>query len=71
MRCILELASMMLTDGLSTRKKTGDYITPIIAALNLWLPVCLRIDFMIVLLVFKALNGLAPAYICDLLTSYQ
>lgn len=37
------------------------------AALH-WLPVSSRIDFKILLHVFKALNGLAPACIYDLLT---
>jgi len=32
-----------------------------------WLKVKFRIDFKILLFVFKALNGLAPAYITDLL----
>ena len=30
-----------------------------------------KIDFKILLLVFKALNGLPPAYIFDLLTPYE
>ena len=30
-----------------------------------------RIVFLILLLVFKALNAQAPAYICDLLTPYE
>ena len=47
-----------------------DHITPVLAALH-WLPVCFRIDFKILLLVFKALNGLAPAYICELLVPYE
>ena len=53
-----------------TRTKRCDHITPILAALH-WLPVSFRIDFKILLLVFKALNGQAPAYICDLLTPYE
>ncbi len=32
-----------------------------------WLPVCFRIDFKILLFVFKILNGLAPAYLSELL----
>ena len=53
-----------------TCTKRCDHITPILAALH-WLPVSFRIDFKILLFVFKALNGLAPAYICDLLTPYE
>ena len=38
------------------------HITPALATLH-WLPVKRRIDFKIALLVYKALNGQAPAYI--------
>ncbi|KAF7646225.1 hypothetical protein LDENG_00191430, partial [Lucifuga dentata] len=37
---------------------------PILAGLH-WLPVCFRINFKILLLVFKALHSQAPIYICD------
>ncbi|KAF7642022.1 hypothetical protein LDENG_00266100, partial [Lucifuga dentata] len=43
---------------------------PILAGLY-WLPVCFRIDFKILLVVFKALHGPVPIYICDLLTFYE
>uniref|UniRef100_A0A8C9YRA1 Solute carrier family 23 member 4 n=1 Tax=Sander lucioperca TaxID=283035 RepID=A0A8C9YRA1_SANLU len=33
-----------------------------------WLPVCFRIYFKILLFVFKALNGLAPEYLSEILT---
>ncbi len=36
-----------------------------------WLPVHYRIDFKILLFVFKSLNGLAPPYLSDLLQSYS
>ena len=36
-----------------------------------WLPVCQRIYFKILLLVYKALNGLDPKYISDLLLNYE
>ncbi|KAK0150881.1 hypothetical protein N1851_008003 [Merluccius polli] len=51
-----------------TRKRA--HITPILKSLH-WLPVCFRIDFKIILLVFKALNGLGPSYLTDLLLSYE
>ena len=41
-------------------------ITPHLKALH-WLPIRLRIDFKILLLTFKVLNGMAPKYLCDLL----
>ena len=46
------------------------HITPALATLH-WLPVKRRIDFKIALLVYKALNGQAPAYITDLLQPYD
>ena len=33
-----------------------------------WLPVKARIQFKILLITFKAIHGLAPKYLCDLLT---
>ena len=47
-----------------------EHITPILSNLH-WLPVTKRIDFKILLITFKALNGLAPGYIHDLITPYQ
>ena len=46
-----------------------DHITPVLFNLH-WLPVNQRIIFKILLITYKALNNLAPSYICDLLTSY-
>ena len=46
-----------------------EHITPVLASLH-WLPVAFRIDFKILLLVFKALNGLAPSYLEDCLNRY-
>ncbi len=51
---------------LLTRTKKRDQITQIFAPLH-WLPVSFRIYFKILLLVFKALKGQAPVYICDLM----
>ncbi len=42
------------------------HITPILMALN-WLPVRHRVDFKILMFVFKSLNGLAPSYLSELL----
>ena len=43
--------------------------TPVLTLLKTlhWLPISLRIEFKILLLVFKCLNGLAPTYLSDLL----
>ena len=50
-------------------KKKRDHITPILASLH-WLPVCYRIDFKMLLFVFKAKHGLAPHYLCELIEPY-
>ena len=42
------------------------HITPVLCDLH-WLPVRMRIQYKILLTVFKALNGLAPAYLEQLL----
>ena len=54
---------------LVTLTKKHDHITPVLFNLH-WLPVNQRIIFKILLITYKALNNLAPSYICDLLTSY-
>ena len=48
-----------------TRTRPTDHITPVLRALH-WLPVPQRIEFKVLILTFKALHGLAPAYLCDL-----
>ena len=52
-----------------TKTKMREHITPVLASLH-WLPVAFRIDFKILLLVYKALNGLAPSYLSDCLPRY-
>ena len=52
-----------------TQWRKYDHITPVLVDLH-WLPVKQRIDFKILLLTYNALNGLAPAYIRELLTPY-
>ena len=53
---------------LLTGTKMREHITPVLAQLH-WLPVKHRINFKILLFVFKARNGLAPEYIADLLSA--
>ena len=43
-----------------------DHITPVLESLH-WLPVKFRIVFKVLLLVYKALNGMAPSYLSDML----
>jgi hypothetical protein len=51
------------------RASKYEHITPVLQKLH-WLPVKQRVEFKIILLTFKALNGLAPIYISDLLKPY-
>lgn len=44
-----------------------DHVTPFLRSLH-WLPVKFRIEFKVVLMTFKALHGLAPRYLRDLIT---
>uniref|UniRef100_A0A8C6Q7A5 Reverse transcriptase domain-containing protein n=1 Tax=Nothobranchius furzeri TaxID=105023 RepID=A0A8C6Q7A5_NOTFU len=52
-----------------TNTPRRDHITPVLARLH-WLPVNFRVKFKILTFVFKALNGLAPDYLSDLVTRY-
>ncbi len=47
-----------------------NHITPVLRSLH-WLPVTFRIDFKVLLLIYKSLNGLGPKYISDMLTEYK
>ena len=51
---------------LSTGTRKFEHITPILASLH-WLPFS---DFKISLITYKAISGLAPSYISDLLDPY-
>uniref|UniRef100_A0A8C2FJX0 Reverse transcriptase domain-containing protein n=3 Tax=Cyprinus carpio TaxID=7962 RepID=A0A8C2FJX0_CYPCA len=53
-----------------TRSRKYDHITPILQSLH-WLPIKFRISYKILLLTYKALNGLAPAYLTSLLPRYN
>ena len=55
---------------LITRTKRREHITPVLIKLH-WLPIKARIDFKIILLVFKAINDKAPDYIRSLLVDYN
>ena len=46
-----------------------DHITPVLESLH-WLPVSFRIQFKILCMVFKTLNGQAPDYLCKAVTQY-
>ncbi|XP_056098168.1 uncharacterized protein LOC130076896 [Rhinichthys klamathensis goyatoka] len=53
-----------------TRSRKYDHITPILSSLH-WLPIKFRINYKVLLLTYKALNGLAPMYLTDLLSPYN
>ncbi len=53
-----------------TRTRTSEHITPVLRSLH-WLPVTFRIDFKVLLLIYKSLNGLGPKYIADMLIEYK
>uniref|UniRef100_A0A669BHY4 Reverse transcriptase domain-containing protein n=1 Tax=Oreochromis niloticus TaxID=8128 RepID=A0A669BHY4_ORENI len=67
------LHRLQLVQNAAARMLTGskkrDHITPVLCSLH-WLPVAFRIDFKILLLVFKVLNGTAPPYLAELLSIY-
>ncbi len=53
-----------------TRTRTYDQISPVLSTLH-WLPIKYRIDLKILLITYKALNGLAPQYLSELLSHYS
>lgn len=55
---------------LITKTRKHDHITPVLKQLH-WLPIKYRIEFKILLLVFKALNGKGPSYLVDLLEPHS
>ena len=52
-----------------THSRKCDHTTPVLCQLH-WLRIEERIVFKILLLTFKCLNGLAPPFLCDLITKY-
>ena len=68
------LKTLQLVQNAAARVLTGtrrrDHISPILASLH-WLPIKSRIEFKIVLLTYKALNGQAPSYLRELIVPYH
>ena len=50
--------------------KKREHITPVLYALH-WLPVERRIEFKILVLVFKCIHGVAPIYLGELITGHS
>lgn len=53
-----------------SRCPRASHITPVLEELH-WLPVRARIQFKILLLTYKCVHGLAPQYLCELITPYS
>ncbi len=68
------IGCLQMVQNAAARLLTGsrkfDHISPILTSLH-WLPVKQIIEFKILVLVFKALHGLAPAYLSDLLRCHN
>ena len=55
---------------LVTTSRKSDHVTPLLFQLH-WLPVDQRIEFKVLLFTYKAMQGLAPQYLNDLLEPYS
>ncbi len=54
-----------------TRTRKSEHFTPVLLRPLHWLPVTFRIDFIVLLLVYKSLSGLGPKSIADMLIEYK
>ena len=52
---------------LVTRSRRSEHITPVLRDLH-WLPVPQRIEYKVLMITFKAIHGLAPVYLRDLIS---
>ncbi len=70
--CLINNLQMVqnATARVLTRTRKYDHISPVMSTLH-WLPIKHRIDFKILLITYKALNGLAPQYLSELLSHYS
>ena len=55
---------------LLTMSRKSDHVTPLLFQLH-WLPVDQRIEFKVLLFTYKAMQGLAPQYLSDLLEPHS
>lgn len=69
----LSIHRLQLVQNAAARLLTGtrrrEHITPVLSSLH-WLPVTFRIQFKILLFVFKSFHDLAPSYLSDMLNRY-
>ena len=54
---------------LLTRSNRRCHITPVLASLH-WLPIAFRVQFKVLVITYRAMNGQAPPYISDMLEWY-
>ena len=70
----ISLAKLQRVQNIAARILTGtrkcDHMTPLLYKLH-WLPFKYRIEYKIILMTYRALNGLAPNYLQDWLQVYQ
>ncbi len=62
MQCVQNMAARLVL-----KQSKFCHITPLLTELH-WLPVEYRIQYKVLLLTFKGIQGTAPAYICDMFT---
>ena len=64
-----QMSRLQLVQNSAARLLTGtkkrEHITPVLVSLH-WLPVCFRVDFKILMFVFKSLHSKAPTYLSEL-----
>ena len=69
-RCLSKLQRVQnFAARIVTQSRKFDHITPVLFRLH-WLPVIYRIQFKLLLIVYKCRHGMAPSYLSDLLTTY-
>src|SRR6218665_525624 len=64
-KCLLDCLQSVLNAAarLLCNRRKYDHVTPILRDVLHWLPVPLRVEFKICLLVYKSLHGAAPGYL--------
>uniref|UniRef100_A0A8C6K6N2 Reverse transcriptase domain-containing protein n=1 Tax=Nothobranchius furzeri TaxID=105023 RepID=A0A8C6K6N2_NOTFU len=66
----LSCLQMVQNACLLTGSRKREHNTPILVSLH-WLPVDFRVQYKVLLLAFKAVHGLAPQYLCELLVTHS
>ncbi len=67
---LINKLQMVQNAAVLTRTRKYDHISPVLSTLH-WLPIKHRIDFKILLITYKALNGLDPQYLSEILSHYS